>query len=133
MWDASAGNNLITADVANRELTVDILDANPLFTVVPGGGGQDKNSSLPFARFYGNVFSLFFVFCLYYYTTSPFVHLEQFSVNSSRSPFAIHINPLYPQTFRCHFVSTLANYHLKVSLHLKRIFNIIQMAPNIMT
>ena len=138
MWNA-AGNNLITLAGPNRELTVDTTAANPLFTLVPGGGGPAKIASLPFARFHGNVFWLLslILFCLFYVLShySPFLSLiderEQFSPNSSRSPFAIHINPLYLQAFTCHFVSTLANYHFKVFLHLKRIFNIIQMAPKI--
>ena len=59
MWLA-AGNNLITAAGPNQKLTVDISAANPLFTVVPGVGGQDKLDSPPFTQFHGNVFSLFF-------------------------------------------------------------------------
>lgn len=51
MWKA-AGNNLITLAGPNRELTVDTTAANPLFTVVPGGGGPAKIASFPFARFH---------------------------------------------------------------------------------
>ena len=98
IWKA-AGNNLITLAGPNRELTVDTTAANPLFTVVPGGGGPAKIASLPFARFHGNVFWLLslILFCLFYFLShySPLLSLiderEQFSPNSSRSPFAIHI------------------------------------------
>ena len=98
MW-SRAGNNLITPAGPNQELTVIIPAANPLFQVVAGGGGGAKIASLPFARFHGNVFWLLslILFCLFYVLShySPFLSLiderEQFSPNSSRSPFAIHI------------------------------------------
>ena len=73
MWDAAAGNNLITADGANKELTVNTsTDPNPFFIVVPEGGGPDKLDSPPFTRFHGNVFLLFFVFCLLLFPKSPY-------------------------------------------------------------
>ena len=50
MWN-NAGNNL---DIP-AELTVNAVNnANPLFTVVQGGGGVTKLASNVFARFKGN-------------------------------------------------------------------------------
>ena len=72
MWLA-AGNNLITTAGPNKELTVDTTAANPLFTVVPGGGGPGKIASLPFTRFHGNVFSIMFcLLSLLFYSKSPY-------------------------------------------------------------
>ena len=72
MWLA-AGSNLITADGADQELTVDTSkDPDKLFNVVQGGGGAGKIKSPPFTRFHGNVFLLFFVFCLLLFPKSPY-------------------------------------------------------------
>ena len=76
MW-LKAGNNLITADSADQELTVNTnTDPDPLFNVVQGGGGQDKIDSPPFESFHGNIFSLFFVFCFYYFIQSRLTRLS---------------------------------------------------------
>ena len=59
--------------------------------------------------------------------TSRFVHLEKFSLNFSKSSFAIHVNLLHPSpssslfglVLRLCYLSTLTNYYLTVSFSVK--------------
>ena len=62
MWNA-AGNNLIVPAPA-AELTVNVPAANPLFNVVPGGGGVNKIATPAFTRLHGNVFLCLSVACV---------------------------------------------------------------------